>query len=316
MSVPRPRRETEAARADPRRAGHVGLVAQIACLLEASAPKPGNVHPGAAFADARYEDFLLSAAAIGPAMAAAGGESVGATIRRAVADSRRVTGTNTNLGIVLLLAPLAKAAAAPDAHSTGDSARDPEVGDARRAALRDRVRGVLAELSVADARDAYAVIRDAAPGGVGSAAEEDVRDEPTVTLLDAMARAADRDSIAREYATGYAITFEHTVPALGRSRAAGLAWPGAIVQAHLEVLAHVPDTLIARKLGREVAEGVSREARRVVQAGGVRTPEGRRAIEAFDRRLRDDRNQRNPGTTADLIAAGLFVLGWSERLWG
>lgn len=303
MSAPGSRGQGEAARVDARYAERVGVVAQIACLLEASAPKPGNVHPGAPFADARYEDFLLSAAAIGPAMARAGAETVGATIRRAVADSLRASGTNTNLGIVLLLAPLAKAAAGLDVDSTG------------RVALRDRVRRVLADLSVDDAREAYAAIREAAPGGLGSADEQDVKDEPTVTLREAMARAAERDSVASEYATDYAITFERTVPALERARDAGLAWPDVIVQAYLEVLAQVPDTLIARKLGRDAAEEVSRETRWVVEEGGVRTDRGQRATLVLDRVLRDDRNERNPGTTADLIAAGLFVLGWSEGLW-
>jgi triphosphoribosyl-dephospho-CoA synthase len=86
-----------------------------------------------------------------------------------------------------------------------------------------------------------------------------------------------------------------------------------VVQAHLELLAQVPDTLIARKLGRAAAEDVSRAAAEVLAAGGVRTHEGRAAIARFDRELRDASNARNPGATADLVAAGLFVLWWTER---
>lgn len=287
-------------------AERVGVAAQIACLLEVSAPKPGNVQPGAPFADARYEGFLLSAAAIGPAMAAAGDARVGATILRAARDTRRVVRTNTNLGIVLLLAPLAKAAATVDADAAAE-------GPSRRAALRDAVRRVLDALDVEDAREAYAAIRLAEPGGLGSIEEQDVAGEPTVTLREAMALAADRDGVAREYVTDYAVTFEQTVPALERGRRAGLVWPDAIVQAYLELLAEVPDTLIARKRGRDVADEVSRDARRALEAGGMHTDVGRREVAALERAWRDDANTKNPGTTADLVAAGLFVLWWSER---
>src|SRR3989442_13759141 len=55
-----------------RQAEDVAAAAQLACLLEASAPKPGNVSPFGSFRDATYEDFLASAAAIGPALLMAG----------------------------------------------------------------------------------------------------------------------------------------------------------------------------------------------------------------------------------------------------
>ena len=89
----------------------IATAAQLACLLEASAPKPGNVSPGRHFADVRYEDFLASAAAIGVPFADAGSRPVGRTILRAATATSQWTRSNTNLGIVLLLAPLARAAA-------------------------------------------------------------------------------------------------------------------------------------------------------------------------------------------------------------
>src|SRR5712691_5008683 len=90
----------------------VAVAAQLACLLEASAPKPGNVSPGRHFADARYEDFLASAVAIGGPLADAGTQPVGVTVRLAIEATARWTHSNTNLGIVLLLTPLAHAALA------------------------------------------------------------------------------------------------------------------------------------------------------------------------------------------------------------
>src|SRR5215212_2984894 len=96
----------------PAVAADVAAAAQLACLLEASAPKPGNVSPGRHFADTRFEDFLASAAAIGAPLAGAGTRPLGATIRLAIESTACWTRSNTNLGIVLLLAPLARAAAA------------------------------------------------------------------------------------------------------------------------------------------------------------------------------------------------------------
>ena len=268
----------------------VAAAGQLACLLEVSAPKPGNVSPDRHFHDTRYEDFLASAAAIGPALATAGSRPLGVTIFAAVDATVRWTRSNTNLGIVLLLAPLARAA---------------QMGSG---ALRDRVRAVLAETTVADAVEVYAAIRRARPGGLGAAASEDVAAAPSVRLRDAMALAAERDSVAREYATDFATTFGVGAPALRAARSSGLGGADATVQTYLRILAAIPDTHIARKLGREAAEAVSRRAREVEEAGGVLTEAGRQALEAFDAELRSPTNARNPGTTADLTCAALFVV--------
>jgi triphosphoribosyl-dephospho-CoA synthase len=268
----------------------VAAAGQLACLLEVSAPKPGNVSPDRHFHDTRYEDFLASAVAIGPALAAAGSRPLGATIFAAVDATSRWARSNTNLGIILLLAPLARAAR----HGSR--------------ALREQVREVLAETTVADAVEVYAAIRRARPGGLGAAATEDVAAAPSVSLRDAMGLAAGRDSVAREYTTDFAITFEIGAPALRQARSSGLDWSDATVQTFLRILAAVPDTHIARKLGREAAEAVSRRAREVEEAGGVRTEDGRRALESFDAELRSPTNARNPGTTADLTCAALFVV--------
>ena len=99
------------------------------------------------------------------------------------------------------------------------------------------------------------------------------------------------------------------------AREAGLGWLEAVTEAGLTLLSEVPDTLIARKAGREAALQVSSGARAVLAAGGVRTQAGRKALAEFDASLRDPQNSRNPGTTADLTAAATFVTlledGWN-----
>jgi len=283
-----------------RQAADVAAAAQLACLLEVSAPKPGNVSPFASFRDATYEDFLASAAAIGPALLLAGERSLGATIRAGVEATARWAPSNTNLGLVLLLAPLAQAALRPGEMS-----------------LRAQVAATLAATTVADARDAYVAIRSAAPGGLGRASEQDVASTPTATLREAMALARDRDAIAREYATDFETTFAIGAPALRRARSDGLAWRDAILEAYLTLLAASPDTHIARKLGTDTAVTVQRRARAVLDAGGIRTTAGRDAIAALDRELRDEANTLNPGATADLTGAAIYVVllegGWRGR---
>ena len=122
-----------------------------------------------------------------------------------------------------------------------------------------------------------------------------------------MALAADRDSIAAEYAGDFKVTFTVALPALRRAMRRGLGLLDATAPAHLELIAAVPDTLIARKLGSGAAEGVSARARHVLGKGGWHTRAGRAAAVRLDRRLRRDGNRLNPGTSADLIAASLFV---------
>ena len=227
-------------------------------MLEASAEKPGNITPSHDYADTSYEDMLRSAIALGPEIGRAGERGVGATVLAAVQATRRVAGSNTNLGIALLLAPLARAAL---------------VG---AGPLRARTEAVLAALTLDDARDAYAAIRAAGAGGLDEPVEHDVRDAPTVTLRAAMAAAAGRDALAAEYAEGFPVTFDVGLPAIRRALEDGLAPRPAIVETYLKLLAAVPDTLIARKRGRAEAQRVSAAASAALAAGGVRDEPGAR----------------------------------------
>jgi triphosphoribosyl-dephospho-CoA synthase len=259
-----------------------------ACVLEVRAPKPGNVHPGARFDDLDWRDFVNSGQAVAPILARTSELGVGRAIRDAVVATRQVAPSNTNLGIVLLLAPLAAAAA--------------------RGPLRTHLEPVLAGLSQHDASLVYEAIRLAQPGGLGSAPEGDVAAAPPGTLRDMMHLAAHRDSIAAEYARGYSITLTEGVPRLCARWPAGLHDPReAIVGLHLELLALVPDTLIARKWGRAVAQEAADRAAATLRLGWPRTSAGQSEFTRLDAWLREPGKRRNPGTTADLVASSLFV---------
>lgn len=264
-----------------------GTLAAIACALEATARKPGNVHPRAAFADMAYPDFVLSALAIAPALDRAPGRPLGETILDAVAATRSVVDRNTNLGMILLLAPLA---AIP-----GERPWQAEVAD------------LLARTTVDDSKAAYRAIRLASPGGLGEAAEQDLDDEPTLPLRDVMALAADRDLIARQYANGFADIDGIGHATLDRNLKAGRPLEAAIILAHLALLAELGDSLIARKCGQAASDEARSRAQAVLDRCWPEAEAGRSALESFDAWLRADGHRRNPGSTADLTAAALFV---------
>jgi triphosphoribosyl-dephospho-CoA synthase len=274
----------------------IALAAEIACLLEVSAPKPGNVTRFADFSDTRYIDFLASAAVIGTVLRKVARATTGSLILEVVQETARAVGRNTNLGIALLFAPLAKAAL---------------LGGRR--SLRTRVHAVLASLTPRDGQKVYEAIRLASPGGLGGAEEFDVRTtRGKVPLLPAMRLAMDRDSIAREYTTNFEITFTIGSPALERSMTASGDAEASIVQTYLTLLSRLPDSLIARKCGDREAKRVSQQAGAILADGGAFTQEGRRKLARWDRALRKGDNRLNPGTTADLTAAALFAVMLQE----
>jgi triphosphoribosyl-dephospho-CoA synthase len=272
----------------------VGTCAALACVWEATAPKPGNVYRGADFDDLTYADLLTSATLIGPIIDRTVEQGVGTTILSAVKASREAVGTNANLGLLLLLAPLA---AVP-----------------RETPLPVGIAAVLGSLAAQDTRDVYAAIRFAKPGGLGRIEEADVNDAPPeLPLAPVMGLAAGRDLVARQYTNNFQQVF-HVADDIERIATRGLPLSDAIVHAYLRQLAAHPDSLIARKCGPAVAQQASDRAAAVLARGEPRSADFQAAVAELDFWLRGDGHRRNPGTTADLVAAGLFVLLRDERL--
>ncbi len=275
----------------------IGAAATLACLYEATARKPGNVHPDATSDDATsYGQFATSAVVVGPILEQALVAGVGKTILDAVRATRDAVGTNTNLGTLLLLAPLA---AVP-----------------REKSLPDGIREVLERLADVDTRLVYDAIRLSGAGGLGRVEEADVHADapPDFGLVEAMRLAAHRDLVARQYTNGFADVFDGMAAWIAEGLSRGWALSGAIVHSHVRQIALWGDSLIERKCGVQIARESSRRAAAVLESGRPGEAAYERALAEFDGWLRADGHRRNPGTTADFTAAGLFVLLRDGRL--
>jgi triphosphoribosyl-dephospho-CoA synthase len=267
---------------------NIAAAFKSACLAELEALKPGNVH---IFSDGHgmvVQDFVRSAeAAAGPI--AQKDASVGGRIQQAIEATWAAVGCNTNLGIVLLCAPLAQAALHDGAGT-----------------LRERLQDVLAGLTVRDAEQAYLGIQQASPAGLGESAAHDVRDVPRVTLLEAMLSAAPRDFIASQYASGFDQIF--SAAALYQRMYKRWGWAAwATTAVYLDFLSRWPDTHLVRKFGPKMAAEIMQAAER--HNAMLQLQENpkvyQRSLLDFDRELKQ--RGLNPGTSADLTVASLFV---------
>jgi triphosphoribosyl-dephospho-CoA synthase len=263
----------------------LGQMATLACLLEVSAPKPGNVHRGADFEDLTFYDFQTSAVAIGPVFDQAEKYRVGGIVLAALQATQAAVSTNTNLGLTLLMAPLAKTTAFD----------------------KVAMQIVLNDLNAEDAQDVYQAIALAGAGGLGQVESMDVAAAAPESLLEAMHAAEDRDLIAAQYGNGFVDLFTDAVGPLREKLAVGTILTEAIVETHVQFMSRHPDSLIARKCGVEIAEEAARRALVVVDAGAQDLDLYVRELSELDFWLRSDGHRRNPGTTADFMGAAIFV---------
>ena len=254
-------------------------------------PKPGNVSRKGPGCGMTAVDFERSAGPVARALVDAG-PGVGRRVRAAVAATRATAGCNTNLGILLLAAPLVEAALYP--HGEGG--------------LGPRLEGVVGRLSREDAAAAFAAIRLAAPAGLGRSARHDVAGEPDCTLAEAMAEAADRDLVARQYVTGFADVLETGMTTLARGLCRHRRRGPALAECQLTFASRYPDSHVRRKHGPGRAEALQGRAGEVLERLRASRDWGawHRELTRFDRALKAE--GLNPGTSADLTVTTLLAL--------
>lgn len=266
-----------------------------ACEQEVKAPKPGNVNVFSDGHNMAVADFLLSAAAIAPVMAQAE-LTVGERILQSIKATREVVNCNTNLGIVLLFAPLCDAIQRCSEFTQ----------------LRQELQHTLNKLTIEDARLAYQAIRLAEAGGLGEQAEQDISQQPDVTLLNAMALAQHRDTIALQYVNNYQQIWDIGYKQLTAALKSGEKVEWATTIAYLYLLSRVPDTLIIRKQSRHLAQSVATKAQLFIVKMNKNRPLSNSTAElvAWDQELKN--HAINPGTSADMTAVALLLFAFEQ----
>lgn len=262
-----------------------------ACEAELQAFKPGNVSVHSAGHDMTVEDFRRSADASAPPLCDPE-LSLGEKIFRAIAATRNAVGCNTNLGIVLLSAPLMEACLKAE----------------KNVSLRDNLRLVLDGTTREDAGWAYQAIRLASPGGLGNSEQEDVHSVPAVTLWEAMKIAENRDRIASQYINYYTNVFDLAIPRYHKWLSLGCDEQWATVGVFAGLLRAFPDSHIERKYGTQFTSMVAERMTLVEQAmtDKGRPEQAMRILRKVDAEFK--LAGINPGTTADLTVACLLAV--------
>lgn len=268
-----------------------------ACQKEVSSPKPGNVN---CYSDAHQmslQDFLKSAQAIAPILSQKN-LSIGSMILKSVIATQRVVNCNTNLGIILLFAPLCKAI-----H-----------GCHTREQLPESLRTLLNDLTLEDTKKAYEGIRLAQAGGLARSKMHDINNAPTVTLRQAMEYAKDRDSIAAQYLNNYHDIFDLGLRNLTSSINCGESIEWASAFAYLNLLSAMPDSLVIRKQGLPCAKSLMNKAKEILRKTNKNNKLSKLECDIilWDKELKQ--KAINPGTTADMTAATLLVYAFEQEL--
>lgn len=273
--------------------------AQLSAVLEASVEKPGNVTPTRSFSDVSYEDYLLGSVALGSSVRAAveagmhdsSNIPLGNLILSGVRDVKSAhSGGNTHLGTLMLFIPTAAAAGRCLAKRIS-----------LKEGLQAHVKEVLSATTLEDSLSFYDAVKASGAGGIKPSL-----DEPRMPFLELMKLSSRVDRVAEELYSGMRLTFDFSVPALSHAYSKSDNLGAAVLRTYLIILSEFPDSLIAKKAGAKKSGEVSKLAQDVL-SGDV-------SLADFDSHLRSEGNVRNPGTTADLTSAALFVSFLLERV--
>lgn len=291
---------------------NIAQLGEIAALLEVSGyPKPGNVHRTQNFSDMTYEDFLISASVLRENLEIVAYNAskyypnlldkifLGEAILRSVRSTNKLVNTNTNLGISMLMIPLSAGFGA--LHDSENIYNLPKIVDI-----------IMKNTRPDDAVAVSKAIVLAKAGGLNKTAKYDVNNSNTlneivdnqINLYDLFKMSAKYDRISYELVNGLPLISQYGFPTFTKYEEE-YSRNDVTLEIFLTILSNVPDTLINRKYGEEVANLVSSRARRILKETEINTEERLKQLKDFDEYLIS--KNYNPGTTADFTAASLFV---------
>ncbi len=258
---------------------------------EIEAYKPGNVSVYADGHDMTVKDFILSAEVSVPLLCQPQA-SLGQRVLESVKATRIAVGCNTNLGMLLLFAPIVMAAKSDFNNIDG---------------LRHNLEITLNSLTQSDADQVFEAIRIASPGGLGSAESQDVNKKPDCSLKHAMELASQRDSIALQYTNNFTEIFEMGVSTIKCFDKSWNSVKWSTVSCYMVFMSSIADSHIKRKYGEQIAEQIRKKSEVVAEKfHKALEPETEiNLIRGFDEELKA--KNYNPGTCADLTVASLLV---------
>lgn len=259
-------------------------------ICDINALKPGNVGRHGAGHGMDCADFIRSAEVVTPILCDPR-PGIGRKILSSIEATRAAVRCNTNLGMVLLVAPI-----------IGVYQEHGLQGDFRRT-----VKSTLKSLGRQEAQDIFAAIRLANPGGLGKVDRYDVNSQPDSDIYSAMEAAQDRDLVALQYVNGYREVAELGVKCLQNHHDRWNSVEWAVVACYLMYMASFPDSHIRRKHGIETAEQVRKKTKPVLERfmSYDNPEEAREVLMIFDRELKA--SELNPGACADLAVASLLL---------
>ena len=269
---------------------------QIACCLEVSSFKPGNVHRNKDYDDIKYHHFLNSGVAFGDIIYKASKDplNIGQYIKLAVIESKKWSPSNANLGIIMLHTPIAT--------TTG------QMEEFNINTLKKEIKNTVKNTTTDDAIAVYDAIEIAMPNinppkegpdAQKNDAKQELR-EKNLTLYDVFKISSSWDSISYEWTKGFNISFEG-YNLLNKYYKQYNNINLATTKTFLNILSNYPDTLIARKKDENTSKMVSNKAKEVLNNFNEES------LLKFDKFLSNEGNKLNPGTTADLIASSLMI---------
>ena len=300
------------------KADYISRCLELAILYEVSGyPKPGNVHRTANFVGTSFEHYLASAVAVAPSLKKAAEQGIKLSEGKIVASEVGIgyviknavdrmlqsqSGGNTLLGAIILLAPIAVGAGMLGSVFSFSK-------------LRQNIKIVVESTTSDDAILVYDAIAAVKPGGLNKSSKLDVTDPTSknmilnegITLLDIFKIASSYDSIASEWVNNYPIVFDLGYPYLAKQLEKTNEINIVTVHTFLKILSEVPDTFISRKVGKAEAEKISKEAKKILDEGGLTTKIGHQLLHNLDNKLRDPNHKLSPGTTADITEAVLAI---------
>jgi len=292
----------------------------LSSLLEISGwPKPGNVHRTKNFKDTKFEHFLAGTAAILPNFRELCSQvfdnyemnkenysyvNLGLFFKYTAKNMMAwQSGGNVLLGHILILAPLASAAAIC-LKTNMRTYKD----------FTLNLKKVIDDSTIEDTINLYEAMRICNPGGLGKIEKYDINDdqsfsqirEDKITLKQIFEMSKSYDQISNEYATGFNIILNEGLPYFQNKFEQYNEINIATVNTYLYLLSIHPDTLLIRKSGKLIAESVSNNALKILEQGGISSNKGLKLALKLDRILQKKNGKLNPGTTADLLAGVIF----------